>query len=111
MREFARTFARDGGWNGAVGLYQSMLSEGKDFHARAAKPLTIPALAVGGLGGTFTAKTLAQIIEGPVTGVEFDGVGHYIAMEAPDRLAAAMLNFLTLTSTHRYKGHSKHSNS
>jgi pimeloyl-ACP methyl ester carboxylesterase len=95
VEEFTRVFSREGGWNGAVGLYRSMLSEGEDFQARASTPLALPALAVGGFGGSFTAGTLAQVIEGPINSVELDGVGHYVALEAPERLAAAILEFLS----------------
>jgi pimeloyl-ACP methyl ester carboxylesterase len=95
VEEFARVYSRDGGWNGAVGLYRSMLSEGEDFRARATTPLALPALAVGGFGGSFTAGTLAQVTEGPIDSVQLEGVGHYVAFEAPERLAAAILEFLS----------------
>lgn len=94
VAEFARVFAREGGWNGAVGLYQSMLAEGEDFRPRATTKLTIPALAMGGFGGAFTVGTLSQVVAGPIASVEFDGVGHYVALEAPERLATAILEFL-----------------
>ncbi|SMH32332.1 Pimeloyl-ACP methyl ester carboxylesterase [Rathayibacter oskolensis] len=92
--EFARGFSRENGWNGAVGLYRSMLGEGADFRLRAGTPLSVPALAVGGFGGAFTARTLEQVTEGPITAVELDGVGHYVALEDPERLAAAILAFV-----------------
>lgn len=95
VAEFARVFAREGGWNGSVGLYQSMLTEGEDFRSRATRKLTVPALAVGGFGGPFTVGTLSQVVAGPITSVEFDDVGHYVALEAPERLATAILDFLT----------------
>jgi pimeloyl-ACP methyl ester carboxylesterase len=95
VEEFTRVFSREGGWNGAVGLYRSMLSEGEDFQARASTHLALPALAVGGFGGPFTAGTLAQVIEGPIDSIELEGVGHYVALEAPERLAAAILEFLS----------------
>lgn len=94
VAEFARVFAREGGWNGSVGLYQSMLAEGEDFRSRATTKLPIPALAVGGFGGPLTVGTLSQIVAGPIASVEFDGVGHYVALEAPERLATAILDFL-----------------
>jgi pimeloyl-ACP methyl ester carboxylesterase len=94
--EFVRVYSRAGGWRGAIGLYQSMLSEGDDLKALAAtNPLTIPTLAVGGFGGTMTLNTLNQVTEGEVASVQLDGIGHYVAMEAPDALAQAILSFLT----------------
>lgn len=92
--EFARTYAREGGWKGAVGLYRSMLSEGADFRARAESRLTVPALAVGGFGGRFTEETVKQIVSGPIDSVLLEGVGHYVALEAPEQLARAITTFL-----------------
>lgn len=95
VAEFARTYARPGGWRGAAGLYRAMLAEGQELRDLAAtQPLQQPVLAVGGFGGSFTADTMRQVTAGEVTSVQFDGVGHYVAMEAPDRLAAVLLDFL-----------------
>ena len=93
--EFARTSGRPDGWRGAAALYRSMLAEGEELRAVAASaPLPLPTLAVGGFGGPFTEKTLEQVTTSPVTAVQLNGVGHYVAREAPDRLADAMLPFL-----------------
>jgi pimeloyl-ACP methyl ester carboxylesterase len=90
--EFVRTYARPGGFRGAVGLYQSMLAEGDELKAlAAARPLTMPVLAVGTFGGPFTATTLQQVTASEVAAVEFAGAGHYVAQQEPERLAAAML--------------------
>ncbi|SDE08387.1 alpha/beta fold hydrolase [Nocardioides lianchengensis] len=95
VEEFARGYARAGGWRGAIGLYRSILSEGAELRALAAgRPLTVPALAVGGSGGSFTATTFEQVVEGPVTSVLLEGVGHHVALESPRELAAALLPFL-----------------
>jgi pimeloyl-ACP methyl ester carboxylesterase len=79
-----------------------MLTEGADFQARAGSPLSVPALAVGGFGGSFTAMTLQHVVSGPVTTVEFDGVGHYVALEAPERLGAAILDFIGTNTPTRH---------
>jgi pimeloyl-ACP methyl ester carboxylesterase len=93
--EFVRVYSRADGWRGPIGLYQSVLSEGDDLKALAAtNPLTIPTLAVGGFGGTMTLSTLNQVTQGEVASVQLDGIGHYVAMEAPDALAQAILSFL-----------------
>ena len=95
LDEFARTYARPGGWRGAGGLYRSMLAEGEELRALArATPLTMPVLAVGAGGGPFTAATMRQVAAGAVTSVQLEGVGHYAALEAPDALSAAILDFL-----------------
>jgi pimeloyl-ACP methyl ester carboxylesterase len=92
--EFARTYSREDGWNGAVALYRSMLVEGDDFRNRATTPLAIPALAIGGSGGAFTEATWSQVVDGPVDSVLLDGVGHYVALEAPEQMSSAILEFL-----------------
>ena len=92
--EFARTYSRPGGWRGAAGLYQSMLREGPEIKALAQTPgLTVPVLAVGAGGGSFTAGTMSGAAAAGVSSVSLDGVGHYAAMEAPDELAKAILHF------------------
>lgn len=96
VTEFSRSYARPDGWRGAIGLYRSMLAEGADMRAIAATtPLRMPALAVGAFGGDFTAATLRQVVAGgAVESVQLDGVGHYVALEAPEALAKAVLRFI-----------------
>jgi len=94
--ELVRTYARPGGFSGAAGLFRSALSEGDDL--RALPKLTQPVLAVGGGSGDFTPATMRQVAT-DVTPVVLDGIGHYVAMEAPERLAAAMLAFYVNNGT------------
>ncbi len=97
--EFARGYARPGGWRGAAGLYQSMLREGPELTALAQAPgLTAPVLAIGAGGGPFTANTMSQAAAGEVSSVTLDGVGHYAALEAPRELARAILDFAAKTT-------------
>ena len=92
--EFARSYSRDEGFRGAIGLYRSILAEGSEIRAIAqGSPLTVPVLAVGAGGGEFTNATMAQAAA-TVESVIFDGVGHYVALEAPERLADSMLTFI-----------------
>ncbi|WP_041543946.1 alpha/beta fold hydrolase [Catenulispora acidiphila] len=94
--EFVRTYSRPDGWRGATGLYRSMLREGAEIQALAQEPgLTMPVLAVGARGGAFTANTMSQTTSAEISSVSLDGVGHYVAMEAPDELAKALLEFTT----------------
>lgn len=94
IAEFVRTYARADGWLGAIGLYRSMLAEGDALKTLAeSNPITAPALAIGGFGGPFTVGTLSQIVTGDVESVQLDGVGHYVALEAPSALADAILAF------------------
>lgn len=93
--EFVRTYSRPGGWRGAIGLYQSMLTEGDSIKALAeTNPLTMPVLAVGAGGGRFTEGTVSQVAAGRVESVQLDGVGHYAALEAPAALSKAILDFV-----------------
>jgi pimeloyl-ACP methyl ester carboxylesterase len=93
--EFVRTYSRPDGWRGAVGLYRSMLQEGQEIRTLAGtQGLTVPVLAVGAGGGPFTLNTMAQATANNVSSVLLDGVGHYAAMEAPDKLAKAILDFV-----------------
>ena len=92
VNELVRVYARDGGFGGAEGLYRSLLIEAKEIRALAAEPLMMPVLAVGGGSGQFTASTFQQIAT-DVTPSSIEGIGHYVAMEAPDRLSEAMLAF------------------
>jgi pimeloyl-ACP methyl ester carboxylesterase len=94
LAEFTRVYAQPGGFRGAAGLYRSMLTEGPELRKLAeSAPLTAPVLAVGAGGGEFTLTTLSQVTAGPVTSVRLEGVGHYAALEAPGRVADALLTF------------------
>ena len=90
--EWTRGYARPHGFAGAAGLYRSALADGDRIRALAADGLTTPVLAIGGLSGQFTPATMRQVAT-DVTAVTFDGIGHYVAMEAPERLADALLSF------------------
>lgn len=91
--EFVRAYARDGGFAGAAGLYRSLLRDGEEIKALAGTPLRMPVLAVGSFGGPFTETTMRQVAAN-VTAVQIDGAGHYLAQEAPDRLAQAIRDFI-----------------
>jgi pimeloyl-ACP methyl ester carboxylesterase len=90
--EFVRSYARQDGFSGAAGLYRSMLAEADEIRELAARKLGMPVLAVGGGSGDFTPATIRQVAT-DMTSVSLDGIGHYAAMEAPDRLAEALISF------------------
>lgn len=95
IEEFARGYARPGGWHGASGIYRSILAEGAEFQESAADhKVSVPALAIGGFGGPFTAMTLGNIVAGTVASTILEGVGHYVALESPVALASAIEAFL-----------------
>lgn len=93
--EFARTYARPDGFRGAIGLYRSLLTEGAEIRELAETAgLHLPVLAVGAGGGEFTYTTMSEATAGRVESVLLEGVGHYVALEAPERLATALGEFL-----------------
>jgi pimeloyl-ACP methyl ester carboxylesterase len=93
--EFVRAYSAPHGFRGATGLYQSLLAEGAELRALSeTAPLRAPVLAVGAGGGDFTSATMSRAVTGNVRSVRLDGVGHYAALEAPDRLSAALLHFV-----------------
>jgi len=89
--ELVRTFARPDAFAGAAGLYRSLLSEGEELRKLAARKLDLPVLAVAGFSDR-TPVTLRQVAT-TVTAVQIEKIGHYVAMEAPDQLAAALHSF------------------
>jgi pimeloyl-ACP methyl ester carboxylesterase len=92
LDEFVRVYAGPSGFSGAAGLYRSLLAEGEEIRSLAAERLDMPVLAVGGGSGAFTSSTFSQVANN-VRGVVIDGVGHYVAMEAPERLADELASF------------------
>lgn len=90
--ELVRTYARPDAFLGAAGLYRSLLTEGEELRTLAARKLDMPVLAVAGRSPDVTPSTLRQVAN-HVTTVRIDRIGHYVAMEAPDRLAAALRSF------------------
>ena len=93
--EFVRGYSRAHGFRGANGIYRSLLTEGGELRALAeSSPVTAPVLTIGAGGGDFTKATMAQAVPGVIRSVRLEGVGHYAALEAPERLAAALLEFV-----------------
>ena len=92
LDEFTRAYSRSGGFRGAAGLYRSLLGEGQDIQALAASKLTVPVLAVSGSAGEFVPMSLRNVAS-RLEHVNFPDVGHYVALEAPGRLAEILLPF------------------
>jgi pimeloyl-ACP methyl ester carboxylesterase len=71
-----------------------MLQEGEDIGGLvAAGKLRMPVLAIGAGGGEFTFATMTQVAADPVRSISLEGVGHYAALEAPEKLADALVDF------------------
>lgn len=95
IAEFTRSYERPNGFGGASDLYRSILSEGEALKAIAAEQaLRMPVLAIGAGGGPLTADTLSQVSAREVQSVLVEGAGHYVALEAPEVLAQALIDFI-----------------
>jgi pimeloyl-ACP methyl ester carboxylesterase len=90
--ELVRTYSRPNAWAGATALYRSLLSEAEEIKSLATDKLELPVLAIGGASGNFTPNTFTQVATN-VTPVILDGIGHFVAMEGPDRLSEILLPF------------------
>ena len=73
-----------------------MLQDGDEIaNLVAVHKLSIPVLAIGAGGGEFTFATMSKVSSDPVRSVTLEGVGHYAALEAPDKVADALLDFFS----------------
>lgn len=96
ITEFARTYGRPGGFSGAAGLYRSMLTEGEELRTLAKdNPLPMPVTTIGSRGGDFTYTAFRSVTAQEVTDLRLNGVGHYVAQQAPHLLAATLLEALS----------------
>jgi hypothetical protein len=55
--------------------------------------LAVPVLTVDSSSALVTEQTFRQVSAGQITSVRLEGVGHLVAQEAPEALAAAIGNF------------------
>jgi pimeloyl-ACP methyl ester carboxylesterase len=94
MNEFVRTYARPNAWRGTEGLYQALFSDNGATKALAeAHPIAVPVLAVDGASYPFTENTFRQVAADEITAAHIHNVGHLVAQEAPEQLAAEILKF------------------
>jgi pimeloyl-ACP methyl ester carboxylesterase len=94
LEEFLRTYSRPHAWRGTEGLYRALFTDKGATKALAAeRPISVPVLAVDGVNAPFTAETFRNTGAGDVTAVHIEGAGHLVAQEAPEALAAAVLEF------------------
>ena len=92
VEEFTRVYARPHGLRGTAGFYSSMLTEGDAIRGIVARGrLRMPVLAVDATSSV-TRDTMSQVAT-DVTTVRLDGVGHLVAMEAPEVLATTLRDF------------------
>lgn len=92
VSEYARTYGRPGGFAGAAGLYRGMIADGQELRSLAENlPLRMPVTTIGSRGGGFTHSAFRGVTTHDVTDIQLDGVGHYVAQEAPQLLAETLI--------------------
>jgi pimeloyl-ACP methyl ester carboxylesterase len=95
LDEFVRTYSRENGWRGSESLYRAIFTDAGATIALAHEhPITVPVLAVDGVNAPFTANSFRAVSAGSFTSTQIEGVGHLVAQEAPDELAAVLLDFI-----------------
>ena len=95
LDEFVRAYSRPHAWRGTEGLYRSVFADdGATKALAAASPIGVPVLAVDGVNHPFTSNTFRQVAAGPFNEAHIEGVGHLVAQEAPEELAAVLLEFV-----------------
>ncbi|SDO50128.1 alpha/beta fold hydrolase [Lentzea jiangxiensis] len=95
LDEFIRTYARTDGWSGTAALYREIFADKGTTKALAASsPLPVPVLTVDAASGSFTEQTFRSVATSEITSLRLRDVGHLVAQEAPDELAAAMVKFM-----------------
>jgi pimeloyl-ACP methyl ester carboxylesterase len=97
LAELTRGYEGPGGFTGAAGLYRSLLDEGRELQELSATPLAVPVLAVGGSAGELVASSVRGVASRAGSAV-VPGVGHYVALEAPELLAAVLQSFFARSS-------------
>lgn len=94
LEEFIRTYSRPGAWQGTESLYRAVFTDdGATRELAESTPITAPVLAIDGPNSPFTANTFRQVSAGEFTALHIEGVGHLVAQEDPEALAAALLDF------------------
>ena len=102
LQEYLRTYTQPGAMRAGFAYYRALFRDAAD-NAEMIKraKLPMPVLAIGGGvsyphargRGTEPGESLTRVATN-VTAEVFEGCGHFIPEEAPDRLVARLLNFL-----------------
>lgn len=92
---YARSYARPGRLTAALGQYRALYTDAQDNRRGAGPPLTMPTLALGGVGQTqLSADSLRQVAHN-VSEIGIPDAGHYVQEERPVELARALGKFLS----------------
>jgi pimeloyl-ACP methyl ester carboxylesterase len=91
---YARSYARPGRLTAALGQYRALYTNAQDNRRGAGPPLTMPTLAVVGMGQTqLTAESLREVARN-VSEIGIPGAGHYVQEERPTELGHVLEKFL-----------------
>lgn len=91
---YARAYARPGRLTAALGQYRALYTDATDNRRNAGPPLTMPTLALAGVGETqLSADSLRQVAQN-VREIGIPGAGHYLQEEHPAELVDALETFL-----------------
>jgi pimeloyl-ACP methyl ester carboxylesterase len=96
VRHYIRTLARDSdALRGSFGWYRALDATVAQNTKRAARPLPLPVLAIGGeaSAGPMIGAVM-KLVADDVRSVVVPGAGHWVAEEAPRRVLAALTEFL-----------------
>ena len=96
LDEMVHSVERPGGLHTILSVYRAAATDAEQNRQQMTVPLDIPVLAVG--GSEYLADEPRQHmtrVAQNVRGVVIEGCGHNPSLEAPARLAAAYLDFLT----------------
>jgi pimeloyl-ACP methyl ester carboxylesterase len=91
---YAECYARPGALRSAFDLYRAFWQDAEDNKRFGATKLVMPVLAVGGelsLGGLLEQSL--EPLAGNVRGLVFEGCGHFVPDEQPERLTRELMRF------------------
>lgn len=94
--EYVRLYAQPGAMRAGFELYRALPQDAEDNKRFKAKKLTMPVLAMGGIGSTagpLLERTAREVAE-TVTVVNVPNSGHFIAEENPAFFVASLRSFL-----------------
>jgi pimeloyl-ACP methyl ester carboxylesterase len=93
--EYVRLYSRTDAWRHALMYYRAIFETAAQNRATATSTLAQPVLGVG--GGAWLGELMKQAIEPVCADLRFEVIpdcGHFVPEEAPERLAALLLEFL-----------------
>ena len=98
VREYLRTFMEPGRATAAFNLYRTMFTvDADDWQHDASRWFDLPTLWIHGTADPFIPPQALDVLPRAFTNLRverFEGIGHWVPEEAPDRTAASIGDFL-----------------